>query len=163
MFDSILGLPLHPLVVHAVVVLVPLAALGGLAVAVIPPSRRRYAPIAFALATIALIAVPVATQTGEAFQTHIKTTPLVDRHTELAGGLLPWVIGLWVGLAILLSLSYTSRRGGVGMVVRILASIAIVVAGAGSAAEVAIIGHSGSQAVWNGVVSGPSGAGAAHR
>lgn len=34
MFSTIFGLPTHPLVVHAVVVLVPLAALSALVVAV---------------------------------------------------------------------------------------------------------------------------------
>ena len=34
MFDTFLGLPVHALVVHAVVVLVPLAALGLIAIAV---------------------------------------------------------------------------------------------------------------------------------
>ena len=36
MFDTILGLPVHALVVHVVVVLVPLAAVGLIAVAVRP-------------------------------------------------------------------------------------------------------------------------------
>ncbi len=33
LFDTVFGLPLHPLAVHAAVVLVPLAALGALAMA----------------------------------------------------------------------------------------------------------------------------------
>lgn len=40
MFDSILGLPIHPLVVHAVVVLGPLTALIAIAYAVLPRSRK---------------------------------------------------------------------------------------------------------------------------
>ena len=42
MFDLINGLPVHPLVVHAVVVLLPLAALGTIALAVRPAWRRPY-------------------------------------------------------------------------------------------------------------------------
>ena len=36
MFDLINGLPVHPLVVHAVVVLLPLAVIGTIAIAVSP-------------------------------------------------------------------------------------------------------------------------------
>ena len=42
MFDLINGLPVHPLVVHAVVVLLPLATLGLIAIAVRPAWRRTY-------------------------------------------------------------------------------------------------------------------------
>ena len=65
MFSTIFGLPAHPLVVHAVVVLVPLSALAGLVVAVWPAARERYAPVALGIATLALISVPLATHTGE--------------------------------------------------------------------------------------------------
>jgi len=39
---TINGLPLHPLLVHAVVVLLPLAAVGSIIIAVVPKWRRRY-------------------------------------------------------------------------------------------------------------------------
>lgn len=42
MFDLINGLPVHPLVVHAVVALLPLACLGTLAIAVRPVWRRQH-------------------------------------------------------------------------------------------------------------------------
>ena len=41
--DSIAGLPLHPLIVHAAVVLLPLSALGVLLVVVFPRLRAGYA------------------------------------------------------------------------------------------------------------------------
>jgi len=40
--DLITGLPVHPLVIHAVVVLVPLAAIGALLVIFIPKFRVTY-------------------------------------------------------------------------------------------------------------------------
>ena len=42
LFDSVFGLPLHPLAVHAVVVLVPLAALGAVVMVVSRRLARRY-------------------------------------------------------------------------------------------------------------------------
>ena len=42
MFDRISGLPAHPLIVHAAVVLVPLLALGAIVYAVVPPLRKHF-------------------------------------------------------------------------------------------------------------------------
>ncbi len=36
MFDTVFGLPTHPLIVHAVVVFVPLTALAAIALTVVP-------------------------------------------------------------------------------------------------------------------------------
>ena len=63
--DTVLGLPLHPLVVHAVVVLVPLVSLGFLVLAVVPRWRGTYGPLLAVIATVAVAAVPVATASGE--------------------------------------------------------------------------------------------------
>ena len=49
---DVLGLPLHPLVVHAAVVLIPRASLGALAVVVSSRARERFGwlTVAFAVA-----------------------------------------------------------------------------------------------------------------
>ena len=52
MFDLINGIPLHPLVVHAVVVLLPLAVLGTIAIALRPSWRVRYGPLVVAAAAV---------------------------------------------------------------------------------------------------------------
>lgn len=95
-FDVIGGLPLHPLVVHATVVLVPLAALAVLLAGVWPTFRRRAGCLPLLLALVALVLVPVATQSGEAFQERVGGGDLVERHADLGGGLLPWVAVLAV-------------------------------------------------------------------
>ena len=41
-FDTIAGLPLHPLIVHGAVVLLPLSALGLLGVIFLPRLRKAY-------------------------------------------------------------------------------------------------------------------------
>jgi hypothetical protein len=62
---EILGLPLHPLIVHATVVIVPLAAIGAIAMSLITFVRVRYGE----LVLLAAIASPVLTwvtqQAGE--------------------------------------------------------------------------------------------------
>jgi len=42
MFDIIGGLPVHPLVVHVVVVLIPLSAVGAILIAARPKSLRLF-------------------------------------------------------------------------------------------------------------------------
>ncbi|CAO5182963.1 DUF2231 domain-containing protein [Frankia sp. AiPs1] len=90
------GLPAHVLLVHVVVILVPLAALLVVLAAVWPAARRRLGLITPLVALVALISVPVTTHAGEWLEKRVSSDPLVRRHTELGGELLPWVIGLFV-------------------------------------------------------------------
>lgn len=152
MFSTIFGLPAHPLVVHAVVVLVPLAALSGLAVAVWPAARARYAPLALAFATLALISVPLAMHTGAQLEPHVRSSALVARHTAMADGLLPFVILLWLALAILVG-SRRMRDARWAKLVAGAAATVAVLAALGSGLQVARIGDSGARAAWHGVGS----------
>jgi hypothetical protein len=159
MFSTIFGLPAHPLVVHAVVVLVPLAALSGFVVAVWPAARARYAPLALGVATLALISVPLATHTGEQLEQHVRPSALVERHTEMADGLLPFMTLLWLALAVIVGARWWGTRRGTRYLV--VGAAVVAVAGAiASGVQVARIGDSGARAAWHGVatsgqVSGP--------
>jgi hypothetical protein len=109
------GLPAHILLVHAVIVLVPLAALCLVLSAWWPAARRRLGIVTPLLALAALIAVPLATHAGEWLLVRVARTPLVARHAALGRELLPWVIALFV-IAVLnwvwFRLLDRSRRGG---------------------------------------------------
>ena len=59
------GVPLHPLVVHAVVVLGPLAALAGLAYAFVPKWRWLLRWPLVVLAVVTAVASLVAVQAGD--------------------------------------------------------------------------------------------------
>ena len=72
---TINGLPLHPLLVHAVVVLLPLAAVGSIIIAVVPKWRRRYWLPVLVLAVLGIGAVPITQQAGEALYNTIKGSP----------------------------------------------------------------------------------------
>jgi hypothetical protein len=81
MFEQIGGLPLHPLVVHAVVVLVPLTTLGALLVAIRPRWARPYGPLVAAGGVAAAGAALVAQQAGNALQAALELeTPLIEDH-----------------------------------------------------------------------------------
>ena len=77
------GVPVHPLVVHAVVVLGPLAALAGLLYAFVPRWRWLLRWPLVALAVVTAIAAVVAAQAGEALlELRPELEPLVEEHEE---------------------------------------------------------------------------------
>jgi len=149
MFDTVLGLPVHALVVHAVVVLVPLSALGVVAISLVPRWRERYGVLVLLLSTAALVMVPVATQSGDRLEDRIDASGVVARqieeHREIAGLVLWPTLAMWVLAAVLVLLT-RQKRGGTA--VRLVAGLAVVAALLAGAAVVRA-GHLGSTAVWS--------------
>ena len=103
MFDLVNGLPVHPLVVHAVVVLLPLACLGTIAIAVRPAWRRKYGVMVVACAAAATVLIPVATSSGEELE-HRVGDP--GSHAELGDQLIWFAIPLLVLSALLVAVGY---------------------------------------------------------
>ncbi|MFC0678410.1 DUF2231 domain-containing protein [Lysobacter korlensis] len=153
------GLPLHILVVHAVVVFVPLAAVSVLLAAAWPAARRRLGLLPAALATVALALVPVTTAAGEWLKARLPSAPLIEQHAALGDDLLPWSIAVFV-VAVLLWL-YDRFRPRLAErmppgVVRAVPWVLLVLAFAaavGSLITVVVIGESGARAVWQGTYS----------
>ncbi len=159
MFDLISGLPVHALVVHAVVVVLPLAALGTIAMAVRPAWRVRYGPLVVLAAAGGTALVPVATNSGEALAERVgKPT----QHAELGETVLWFALPLLV-LSLALWLLERGRTGapspvggaggtgagaGVPPLVRhgtaVLASLAAVAL----TVQVVRVGDSGARVVW---------------
>jgi uncharacterized membrane protein len=147
--DTVVGLPLHPLVVHAVVVLVPLVGLGYLVLALVPRWRATFGPLLALLATVAAAAVPVATASGENFEASLgaggEVAEKIDQHQQW-GDLVLWaVLPLWAFSVLLAVLGRMDRRGPAVTVVVILGAVAALAA----IALTVLTGHSGSEAVWN--------------
>jgi hypothetical protein len=77
------GLPLHPLVVHATVVLVPLAVLGAIVAVVWPAARRRYGSLVVVTASLATVFAVLAEQTGEGLEHSLPRSAAIQAHAEL--------------------------------------------------------------------------------
>jgi hypothetical protein len=154
------GLPAHPFVIHAIVVLLPLATLGAVVIAV-RPSLRRSLGIPLALITlVGVAAVPLAVESGEQLRDALGGGgPLVEVHESRAEHLLPWAIlfGVLVIATVVLGRIADrpgeSANGGTPALRRTAAAVAVLSALAGIAvtALVVWIGEAGSQAVWQGV------------
>jgi hypothetical protein len=87
------GLPLHPLVVHVVVVFAPLAGIGAILYAVVPRWRWWLRWPLVACAVIAAAAGIVAVQSGQDLEAsrHLQTLPELATHSA-RGRFLRWVL-----------------------------------------------------------------------
>jgi hypothetical protein len=145
MFDTIGGLPLHALVVHGVVVLLPLMAVVTLVVAFRPGWSQRVAWGVVAADAAIWGLTLVAKQSGEARFARLGETPQITRHSEW-GSSLPWTaLGL---LAAALLLVLLRPRGIPAQRGQALTAVAAATAGW----WVFRTGDSGARAVWEAIV-----------
>lgn len=149
---EIMGLPLHPLVVHAVVVLVPLSALAGIIISAWTAARKRYGWLTVAFAAAAAASTFVAQEAGEALAaTFARKTPAMETHINLGDTLLVWVIILFVGTAVvMLAQRMIDQQNPRGRVALIAGGVVTAISAVVSLVQVVRIGHSGSTAVWGG-------------
>jgi len=153
--SSVFGLPLHALVVHATVVVVPLAAVVVMLAAVLPRFRRWAGLLPVLLAGGALVLTPVTTGSGGDFwrllQAQGAQNPLVVRHAGLGEFLVWWVVPLFLVALVTYAVERRERRAGAGagtpLLTLGLAVLGVAVA-AGTVVHVVRIGHSGTEAAW---------------
>jgi hypothetical protein len=140
------GLPAHPLIVHAVVVLIPLSALGAVAVAIRAGWNRPYAPLVAFGAVVSAISATLAMLAGNALLASIKVSPayvaLLDEHGRFG---LYTVFAAWAFAVLAVATAVLGRRGagagralGWGSAVVGLVALVLVV----------ITGDLGSTSVW---------------
>jgi drug/metabolite transporter (DMT)-like permease len=100
LFDTVGGIPVHALVVHAVVVLVPLASIGAVLMAVRPSFSRRFGSLVVIIAGIGAAASLVAKESGEQLAMRVgEPEPHVDLGDVMplfASGLLVLVLVFWL-------------------------------------------------------------------
>lgn len=158
MFDLVNGLPVHPLVVHAVVVLLPLAVLGTIAIAVKPTWRATYGWLVVGIAAVATVLVPVATSSGEALEERVGDP---GEHAELGEQLLWFAIALLVFSFLVV---YLDRRRAAGKpaigpsALPTVVAVLAVVAALATTVQVYRVGDSGARAAWGDKVGASSSA-----
>ena len=147
MFDTISGLPVHALVVHAVVVLLPLMSIGTVAVA-LRPRWRQYAPAVAVLDGLVVIVALVAKESGERLQARLQQfDPHVAQDHSAQGRLVPYVaLGVFVAALVVWATSRWPRLAPAAVVVSLLA-------GVGGIGWTYVTGESGARAVWGGTIA----------
>jgi uncharacterized membrane protein len=154
--NNLFGLPAHPLIVHAAVVLLPLAAVATVAVAAVPKARRHYAPMVFVVALLAAIAVGLAQQSGESLVERVPRTELVQQHAHQAEIVLPWAIAVAALAAVITATDVAARREPrlASRVLSIVLVCVALVAATGALWSIVDVGHSGAKATWHEVPEG---------
>jgi cell division protein FtsW (lipid II flippase) len=143
MFDTINGLPVHALVLHATVVLLPLMALVTVLVAFRDRLRRQYAGWV-ALVDLLLVGLVLVTKlSGEKLQKRLGGNVAVE-HGRLGDQLVWFAVGLFVASVVVV---VTRQRSGVA---RIGAQVLSVVAAVALVVWTVRVGDSGAREVWGG-------------
>lgn len=148
---EISGLPAHPLLVHAAVVLLPLAAICTILHSIWPAARARLGIVPTLLAAACTALVPVTVAAGHALADQLGGTagnPALLRHEHLAEQILPWSIALtvvalgnWVWRRHAAALTGRWARLGIPAVT--------VIVGVGLVVTVVRAGDAGAHATWD--------------
>lgn len=149
MFDTIGGLPVHPLVVHAAVVLIPLSAIGAFLIVLRPRYLRYFGVATISVALIGLIAAFISKESGESLSSRIgNPQPHVDY-----GNIYPLVA---LGYVFLLTFFWLFARG-VPLnrnrpIWLKLVGVVVLLAAVGISYFTFLVGHSGAEATWSGII-----------
>lgn len=160
---SFAGLPLHVLLVHAVIVLTPLVGLILVVLAAWPAARRVLWLPALIGAALLLPLGLVTVEAGKWLEARVPEAPLIQQHTGMGEELTPWLIGLLVVAVLIAGWALVERadarrssgpmpRGARIGVAIVLVGASLVVA-VGSTWTLVRIGEAGSRAVWEGSFS----------
>ncbi|BFU42219.1 DUF2231 domain-containing protein [Krasilnikovia sp. MM14-A1004] len=155
MFDQVNGLPVHALVLHAAVVLVPLLALVSVVYAVVPKWRPHLGWAAALLAIAAPLTAWVAVESGEQLYNRLvkqgmqgPILGILANHMDF-GRLTMWFTAA-LGVATLVMVFFTLGRSGRGLPrpAEMVLAIVVVVLAAVAGYYVFRTGDSGAHAVW---------------
>ncbi|MEY3093777.1 MAG: hypothetical protein RLZZ317_280, partial [Actinomycetota bacterium] len=140
--DLIFGLPVHPLVVHGAVILVPLVAFAALAMSYWASFSRRYGGPVLILAGVAQVSLFLAKGSGEPFEERLNKD--IERHADL-GEIAPLT---FIPLLILLFIRWRMDKSGATVgspKVRRLVSVLLALAAILALVYIYLTGHSGAE------------------
>ncbi len=146
--ETVFGLPVHPLIVHATVVVVPTAAVVVALWFLSARFRAWSGVLPLLLAAASVVLAPLSTSSGENLEHQVGESHLVEEHAELGDMLVWWCLGLLVVAAagwLLRNRQGLAKAVSVGLVV-----VAVAVS-AGTLVQTVLIGHSGAKAAWSDV------------
>jgi uncharacterized membrane protein len=144
--DLIFGLPLHPLVIHAAVVFIPLAAIGALIVLFTEKARKKFIPVVTAAVVVASASAFVASESGEALA---KRVGLPQEHAIQGERL--WKIVFLFTLLFFIWAFYSRKRrkqSKFSNIIKLTLRLAVTVTALVSIALTFVVGHSGADATW---------------
>lgn len=149
-FDTIGGLPLHPLTVHAASVLIPLSALALLLLVFVPKWRKTFLPLTVGALAISVVLSYAAKESGEALAARVGNP---GEHAELGDILFPASIGLFL---LGLTFYFITKSEKPKWTLQLAGGLSTV-AVAGVVILSVLVGHSGAQATWGNRIAATQG------
>lgn len=152
------GLPLHPLLVHAVVVLIPLTVIAVFFTQFWSTARRRLGILTPLAALGVMVLVPITIAAGKSLAEVVGPLPAVQTHQRYGQMLLPWAIALflvavgqwmWFRWGVL---RYRLPGNSLATAAPLLLAVVTVVVGVGTLVTVVLAGDTGARAVWGGLL-----------
>jgi hypothetical protein len=174
MFDEFLGIPAHPLIVHAAVIFIPLQILAGFAYALVPATRRYITWAVLSLAVLGPVTAFVAKESGEALEERLVRGGMTDvadinEHADFADMAWYFTLGLGVLMVVLVVVSRGRRSapvaatdadaatevaapaGAGGRVLSLVVGVLVLAVGAVTGYYVFKTGDTGAHMVWGGM------------
>lgn len=148
------GLPMHPLLVHFIVVLAPLTAVLAILCALWPAARQRLVWLVLGLAGVTAVLTPVAAEAGEWLEHKVEDSAALETHEHLGKTMLYFAVALLVAAVLLVVAHLRSRRGRpLSTALSGLIAAIVILAGVATTVQVFRIGHSGAEASWGDVLT----------
>lgn len=147
---TMFGLPAHALLVHAMVVFAPLAALLEILCAIWPAARRRLVWLTLAFAVATMVLTPLTTSAGQwLYDQQPQHAPILETHEHRA----QWAIYIAIALLIVAVVQaiqhwVESRSAEPKRALAAVVAVLALMVGVVSTVGVALIGDAGAQAVW---------------
>ena len=139
LFDLFLGLPVHVLITHVVVVLLPISAFALISLVFLPKLRKNYSLLTLIGLGVSVIAAFIAKESGEALSYRVGTPSV---HTEWGEKTLIVAVLLFISALVWQFLLKKKNRFNfiISYIAVILAITALVIS--------YFAGHSGAKASW---------------
>jgi hypothetical protein len=178
-FEEVLGIPAHPLLVHAAVVFVPLQVLAAFVYALVPVARRFIAWVVVGLAVVAPITALTAKLSGDALRERLvragavspEFLPKIEEHNSFGDSTLyaSLILSVLTIALVVVQVSRsrpsrdpgdatsgdneaaTSGRGKAPMVLAVVLTIGVVAIGGATGYYVFKTGDTGAHMVWTGL------------
>jgi cytochrome b involved in lipid metabolism len=139
--EFVFGIPAHPLLVHAVVVLLPLGAIGMIAMVLVPPFRGNVQK--YFVAGTLVVATGSAYLAKESGQTLNMTSGVSEYHQEWGSRTFYAALALVVLSAIWFWLDTKPKS-----VYKLITGVLVVLVSLAAITATVLAGHSGAQSVW---------------
>ncbi len=149
MFDLIAGLPVHILIVHLAVVLIPLSAIGAILIAARPKALRLFGAATVIGATVGVLASVIATLSGNQLAERVGWP---SEHANY-GEIFPFAA---LAFLLLLIVFWLYARGvplnrNRPLWLKVFGAV-LIVAAIGISYFTVLTGYSGSKATWSEIV-----------